>query len=89
MIKKFKALQFSRRYSEKYPGSDENEENEAYKLIATTDPTKMADVIRGTKYEKYYLELGPDLNIPCFGVNYKVNPLNYNKSLAKYKYSPM
>ena len=73
MKERFEALQFSRRPSSKDSSFSEAEENEAFKLIAETDPTKMESVIRGTKYEKYYLELGPDMNIPCFGVNYTGN----------------
>ena len=41
----------------------------------------MEKLVRGTPYEKYYLELGPDTNIPCCGVNYEGN-----KSLKKYSF---
>lgn len=79
MRKRFHCFQLSRKYSEKYEGVDKVEEEEAYRNIAKTDPKQMHALVKGTKYEKYYLEVGPDTNIPCCGVNYEGNT-----SLKKY-----
>ena len=73
MKETFKCYVLPRKYSEKHEGVDTTEEAEAYNLIYKTEPVKMEEKIRNTKYEKYYLELGPDLNIPCFGVNFRNN----------------
>lgn len=75
----FSCYQLPRKYSEKYENVDVAEQEAAYDLIYRTDPFEMENKIRGTPYEKYYLELGPDTNIPCFGVNYAGN-----KKLSKY-----
>ena len=39
---------------------------------------------QGNSYEPYYKEVGPDLNIACFGINFIDKGLK-NKSLKKYK----
>ena len=64
-------------------------QNKAYLAIAKTSPLEMENVVKtgdGTNsYENIYKELGPDLNIVCFGMNYNTiaNIYSPNKSLAK------
>ena len=62
-----------RKFSEKHDNVDKKEEEKAYQLISATSPEEMEATIRNTPYEKYYLDLGPDLNIACFGINYEGN----------------
>ena len=72
MEKSFKCLHLSRKYSEKHQGEAELEE-EAYQLITKAQPAEMERVIKGSIYEKFFLHLGPDLNIVCFCLNFPSN----------------
>ena len=60
------------------------EEMEAIKTIAVTNPVSMDEIIVEKNIEKYYYNLGPDLNIPCYGINYKNSNGSRNTSLKKY-----
>ena len=69
----FKCYVLPRKLSEKREGVNTDEEADAYHLIYKTEPAKMVEKIKEKNYKDYYLELGPDLNIPCFGVNFRNN----------------
>ena len=72
----FYCYQLSRRYTKKHADGNEAQEEAAYQAISRTHPKDMESVVKqdqgGYTYEKYYLDVGPDTNIPCFGINYEV-----------------
>ena len=73
MKKKLKCLPLPRRYTEEYQSGERELEDRAYEIIAKTEPAEMERMIRGSIYEKFYLHLGPDLNIVCFSLNFSPN----------------
>ena len=84
-LETFKNLMLPRNYCNKYnvPG-EEAQMLEAYEKISTTTPSLLDELlVAKPQYSKYYMDLGPDLNIVCYCVNFKDNSGNWNTSLVK------
>lgn len=77
----FYCYQLPRTYIEKTGKGDLATQNAAYEAIAKTSPLDMEDVVKSNGYEEYYKELGPDMNIPCYVINFNTSGTIKNTSL--------
>lgn len=86
---KFKCVLLPRTYVERFNCPELQEEQDAaYKKIADTPINQTGCLIRDETVGKYYFELGPDLNIVCYCVNFFDEVKNcWNTSLKKYFYN--
>ena len=82
---RFKSQLLPLNYIEKNSSGNVLEMNAAYEKIATTTPAHMEEMLRlNSNYEKYYYDLGPDLNILCYNINYiDKDTGTWNTSLKK------
>ena len=56
-------------------------EIDAIKVISETCPVEMESVVKSKGIEDIYLNLGPDTNIPCYGINFNNKDGSRNTSL--------
>lgn len=62
----------------------ESEQREAYERIASTHYPKITELVKDPSVRDYYYELGPDLNIVCYAMNFIDRETGtWNRSLKK------
>lgn len=84
-VQTFKSQLLPRNYIEKHQIGTEQEMMNAYSAIATTAPTKMCEMLNlHPLYKPYYHDLGCDLNILSYNINfYDKTSRSWNNSLKR------
>lgn len=84
LVEKFGCYMLPRLYCEKTEKPElRKEEMQAIKQIAKTSPLSLKKMVKEHNWEQYYLNLGPDLNILCYCVNFTNADGSFNRSLKQ------